>query len=131
MDNKELLDIIQLGEDSKVQFKEIFNSPDSMAAEISAFANTSGGKILVGVNDKGEITGLTKEDIIKLNQMISNVSSQKIEPTISVVTENLRIKDKIIMIINVPMGPSKFYMANGTDIWKYGAFGNMVPGTEL
>lgn len=116
MDNKELLDIIQLGEDSKVQFKEIFNSPDSMAAEISAFANTSGGKILVGVNDKGEITGLTKEDIIKLNQMISNVSSQKIEPTISVVTENLRIKDKIIMIINVPMGPSKFYMANGTDI---------------
>ncbi len=117
MDSKELIEIIQLGEDSKVQFKEIFHSPDSMAAEISAFANSAGGKILVGVNDEGVITGLSKDDIMRLNQMVSNVCSQKIEPTIAVTTENLKHENNTIMVINVPKGPNKFYMANGTDIW--------------
>ncbi|MDQ2086925.1 putative DNA binding domain-containing protein [Herbivorax sp. ANBcel31] len=122
MDSKELVEIIQLGEDSKTLFKEIFTSPDSMADEIAAFANSDGGKILVGVNDIGEITGLTKENIARLNQMISNVCSQKIEPTISVTTENIKYDDKTVMVINVPMGSNKFYMSNGADIWvKVGA----------
>lgn len=122
MDSKELIEIIELGEDSKVQFKRMFTSPDSMAAEIGAFANSAGGKILVGVNDDGRIIGLSKGDITKLNQMISNVCSQKIEPTISVITENIRYEDKVVMVINVPIGPNKFHMVNGTDIWvKVGA----------
>lgn len=122
MENKKFMDILQLGEDSKTQFKEYFSSVDAMAAEIGAFANTEGGRIFVGVNDRGEITGLTKENISQLNQMVSNVCSRKIDPTLSVITENLKLEDKIIMIINVPMGSNKFYISNGKDVWvKVGA----------
>jgi Predicted transcriptional regulator containing an HTH domain and an uncharacterized domain shared with the mammalian protein Schlafen len=117
MNEMELKEILQLGEDSKTQLKETFNSPDSMAAEIGAFANSEGGRIIVGVSDNNDIKGLTGDDIKRLNQMVSNVCSQKIDPAISVVTENIRYENKIIMVINVPMGSNKFYLSNGSDIW--------------
>ena len=90
-------------------------SPDALAAEISAFANTRGGKILVGVTDRGEIKGLSGEEVSNLNQMISNVSFQKIDPSISVTTENIAVGIKVVVLINVPLGPNKFYMANGSE----------------
>ena len=122
MDAKELLGIVRLCEDSKTQFKELFGSPDALAAEIGAFANSQGGRIIVGVDDSGNIIGLTKDDVSKLNQMVSNVCSQKIDPSISVITENIKCGDKIVIVINVPMGTNKFYISNGSDIWvKVGA----------
>lgn len=132
MTDKELMEILELGEDSKIQFKKIFNSPDSLAAEIGAFANSEGGRILVGVNDNGEIIGLTKNEIARYNQMISNVCSQKIEPSISVTTQNIKCGDKIVMVISVPIGSNKFYMSNGSDIWvKVGADKRRAKREEL
>jgi ATP-dependent DNA helicase RecG len=122
MDIQEIRRVIKIGEDSKNQFKKVFTSPDLLAAEIVAFANTDGGKIIVGIDDDGQIVGLTKQDVSELNQMISNVCSQKVDPNIAVTTENIMIDNKIITAINVPMGTNKFYMANGKDIWvKVGA----------
>lgn len=122
MDVVELLEIAELGEDSKIQFKEIFSSPDALAAEITAFANTNGGRIVVGVSDGGELIGLNLDKVAHLNQMISNVCLQKIDPPISVETKNVKYEDKIVVVINVPRGTNKFYVANGRDIWvKVGA----------
>ncbi len=117
MDTLELLELIEKGEDSQTQFKERFDSIDSLAAEICAFSNSNGGNILVGVSDDGEIIGLSIEDIKKLNQWVSNACSQKIDPQVSVTTQNIKYMDKIVMVINVPIGTNKPYMANGKDIW--------------
>ena len=54
--------------------------------------------------------------------MISNVCSQKIDPPLSVETENVQYEDRIVVVINVPRGINKFYVANGRDVWvKVGA----------
>jgi ATP-dependent DNA helicase RecG len=122
MDARELLNRIKLGEDSRTQFKEKFTSPDALAAEIVAFANTKGGQIFVGITDQGELKGLTGKEVTALNQMISNVCSQKIDPNIAVTTENVAYEDRVVVLLTVPMGPNKFYMANGGDVWvKVGA----------
>ncbi len=122
MDKQDLEDIIQLKESSRVQFKEKFSSADALAAEICAFANTRGGMIIVGVDDDGNITCLTALEVGRLNQMISSVCSQKIDPQISVTTENYKYDQGIVVLINVPMGPNKYYTANGKDVWvKVGA----------
>lgn len=122
MDVIELLDIVKKGEDSRTQFKESIQSADSLAVEITAFANTKGGQLIVGVSDTGDIKGLSTEEVAKINQMISNVCTQKIEPQISVETENIAYGDRVVIVINVPLGPNKFYIANGRDIWvKVGA----------
>ena len=60
MDILELKKIILQGEDSKTQFKLNFDSPDQLAAEIGAFANCKGGRIIIGVSDEGNIIGLEK-----------------------------------------------------------------------
>ncbi|MCK4260397.1 MAG: putative DNA binding domain-containing protein [Halanaerobiales bacterium] len=118
----ELLDRIKRGEDSETQFKEKINSPDALAAEISAFVNSNGGKIFVGVSDDGKIKGLSFEEVGKLNQLISNVCSQKLDPPISVMTKNISFEDQMVVVIDVPRGTNKFYMANGRDVWvKVGA----------
>jgi len=125
-----LIQIIKKGEDSKTQFKKQFNSVDSLAAEISAMANTQGGMILVGVSDNGEITGV--ENLQRLNQMISNACSQKTEPPLSVITENILYEDKIILIINVPQGSDKPYAVNKSDFWiKVGADKRRASREEL
>jgi predicted HTH transcriptional regulator len=117
MDLLELLELIEKGEDSQTQFKERFESIDALAAEICAFSNSNGGMILVGVSDDGEIIGLAKEEIQRLNQWVSNACSQKIDPQVNVTTQNIKYGDKIVMVIRVPMGTNKFYIANGKDIW--------------
>jgi len=52
MIEQELLNIIDGGESSAVQFKERLPHPDSLAHEMIAFSNSHGGKIIIGVNDK-------------------------------------------------------------------------------
>ncbi len=93
MDTLELLELIEKGEDSQTQFKERFGSIDSLAAEICAFSNSNGGNIIVGVSDDGEITGLDKEEIHKLNEWVSSTCSQKIDPQVNVVNGGLKVSN--------------------------------------
>lgn len=117
---KNLLEIIKRGEDSKTQFKLRFDSVDALAAEISALANSEGGIIIVGVSDTGRLMGV--KDLRKLNQFISNACSQKMEPPISVITENLTYNNKLVVMISVPRGTNKPYAVNKSDFWiKVGA----------
>lgn len=53
MEVLELLERIELGEDSTTQFKENINNNTSLAEEMVAFSNASGGLIIVGVKDSG------------------------------------------------------------------------------
>ncbi|RKZ54879.1 MAG: transcriptional regulator, partial [Candidatus Parabeggiatoa sp. nov. 3] len=96
----ELQQILARGEDSQYQFKQNITNADSLAAEMVAMAN--GGKIIIGVNDNGEVTGLSSKDIRRLNQLISNVASDFIKPPISPLTENIQTDKGLVLVIFVP-----------------------------
>ena len=53
MKRHELRQLILEGEGLRVEFKRKFSSHVKFAKEISAFANTKGGVLLVGVDDNG------------------------------------------------------------------------------
>jgi len=130
MECGDLLKIIKRGEDSRTQFKQRIDSIDALAAEICAFANTQGGRIIIGVTDDGELFGV--DDINRLNQTISNAASSKLEPPLSVATENMLCEDKLIVIVNVHRGENKPYAANRTDYWiKVGADKRRATREEL
>lgn len=123
---------LKAGEDSRHQFKEKFSSIDKLAVEISAFANSQGGKIIIGASDLGEVTGLSQQDINNLNQWISNATSQKIEPPLFVDTETLLLGQLPVLIINVPRGSHKPYCVNKSDYWvKNGADKRRATREEL
>jgi len=131
METTELIEVIHKGEDSKHQFKENFSNVNSLAAEIVAFSNTHGGMILIGVNDTQEVTGLTKEDVVRLNQLISNAASQSVKPSVNPYTENISHPDGLVLAVHIPEGISKPYMDNTGSIWvKSGADKRKVTSRE-
>lgn len=132
METVELLERIEKGEDSRTQFKENIINPDSLEEEMVAFSNTEGGIIVIGVTDKGDINGLSREDIGRLNNMISNVSSEHVKPPINPLTEIINITGKNIMVVNIKRGINKPYSTKkGVYLAKSGADKRKISQEEL
>jgi len=117
MEASELLEIISRDEDGKHQFKANFTNANGLAAEIVAFSNSGGGQIFVGVSDDGQIAGLTRRDIGRLNQLLSNSASENVKPPINPYSENVSLPGGLVMIVTVQSGISKPYMDNNGAIW--------------
>jgi predicted HTH transcriptional regulator len=54
--------LIKRGEGENLDFKLAINNPQKIAKMLAAFANTSGGIILVGINDQRKIIGVDVEE---------------------------------------------------------------------
>jgi len=117
METTELLEIISRGEDSTNQFKADFRNVESMAAEMVAFSNSGGGRIFIGVSNEGRIAGLTRDDMGRLSQLVSNAASQSVRPPINPRTENVALPDGLVMVITIASGIGKPYMDNTGAIW--------------
>mgnify|MGYP000943830548 CR=1 FL=1 len=61
MDRTQLAELIRNGESSGVDFKRDDLTPDKLAKVAAAFLNLEGGYILLGVEDDGAVSGLTRE----------------------------------------------------------------------
>jgi len=113
---RDLEAILSDGEGYTAEFKA---SPDkTIAQEVCAFANASGGRIFIGVSDEGRIVGTDTSNSAR--SRIQDTINQ-IEPQISV---NIAVHENII-IINVPQGKDKpyscskgFFMRSGPNSQK-------------
>jgi len=117
METTELLEIIARDEDSKHQFKANMTNEISLAQEMLAFSNAGGGDIFIGVSNDGTFTGLTREDMGRLNQLVSNAASQHVRPPINPQTENIATSEGLVMRVVVSAGISKPYMDKNGVIW--------------
>jgi ATP-dependent DNA helicase RecG len=122
METIEILTILSQGEDSLNQFKKNITNADSLAAEIVAFSNGKGGNLFIGVDDDGTVTGLSKEDIQRLNQLVSNTASQNVIPAVNPTTMIATVHGLLILIVEVPKGINKPYQDKNGVFWvKSGA----------
>lgn len=112
MNRKDLLELIKTGEGYTLEVKETLNS--SISREICAFANASGGKIILGVKDNGEIAGFNLTNAI--NSRIQD-TVRNIDPALSIAVE----KVSNLAIIYVPEGKEKPYFAQGHCYLRQGA----------
>ena len=87
---------IQQGEGSTIEFKTSFG--DEAIVALNAFANTKGGIVLIGVNNKGKIVGtqLNRESIAEW----INETKSKTEPSIVPDAEEFTIEGKIKIFDN-------------------------------
>lgn len=123
MEAIELVELTNRGEDSRTQFKQTITNAESLAGDLVAFSNSKGGKILIGVNDQGVIVGLSREDIHRINQLVSNTATNLVRPSVNPDTENVATAGgQVVMVITVPEGISKPYSDNNGVFWvKSGA----------
>jgi len=118
MNTQTLLEQIALGEDSTRQFKTDVTNGESLASELVAFANSEGGTIFIGVADDGSTPGLTLQDVSRINQLISNVSSQMVRSPITVTTRNVGLENgRIVIALKVPEGFEKPYFDKNGVVW--------------
>lgn len=118
MDLKELNAIVENGEDGKHQFKSDVKNADSLGSEMAAFANDKGGMILIGVADNGEVHGLSKEDVRRINGLISNSASQHVRSPLSVDSENIAVGEgRVVIVVTIPKGIDKPYFDKNGVIW--------------
>ncbi len=75
----ELLEIIRNGENSGVEFKRDVVANHDLAKELVAFSNLRGGIVLLGVEDDGSISGITRQ---YLEEWVMTTCRDKIRPGI-------------------------------------------------
>ena len=123
MTEEELKDMCLCGETTKVQFKESPIAQKDAAREMIAFANSKGGVILFGVEDKtGVIKGLSYEEIQQMSRELGNAANEQVKPTIYIETEVVRVDGKHVLVCSVAEGCNKPYKNLQGEIWvKQGA----------
>lgn len=76
-----LLQEIQKGESQTLEFKEQLPKGQQVAKTLIAFANTSGGKLVVGVSDDRQLIGI-QGDIFELQDQITSMINELCMPNI-------------------------------------------------
>ena len=104
----ECLEMIANGENSGIEFKRDDIRPEQLAKEVVAMANFQGGRILLGVEDDGAISGVQRAD---LEEWVMNIFQDKIHPMMLPFYEEVKLDDeKKVAVISFPMGISKPYV---------------------
>lgn len=80
---EKLTKLIKQGEGLKLEFKkkDILSNITKLAREMVAFANTEGGRILIGINDEGNIEGMKGKE--GHEAFLMNIARDKCSPPIS------------------------------------------------
>lgn len=99
------------GEDKHVEFKaEIPKKHEKFLKDIIAFANTSGGKTIVGVEDEtGKVVGLGDQNPFKLSDAISNMISDACTPQIYTEITAKTVDGETVLEVEVFPGPNRPY----------------------
>jgi len=108
MSNAELLALIAGGEDSTLEFKREEARNHDLAKELVAFLNLEGGTVLLGVEDDGGISGVTRD---RAEEWVSEFCRVKIEPPILPLLSWARDVEpgRDVLAMRVTAGPDKPY----------------------
>jgi len=105
----ELLEIIVNGENSGVEFKRDDLRPEQLAKEIVALANFQGGRLLLGVEDDGAISGIQRNDLE--TWVMDTVFGRYVHPLILPFYEEVELDDdKRVAVVSLTQGTAKPYV---------------------
>lgn len=96
--------LVSEGEHCHQDFKFEISDARKIARSISAFANTEGGRLLVGVKDNGKIAGVRSEEEI---YMIEAAATMYCRPTVELETRTYQVEGKTVLEIRIGETPSK------------------------
>ena len=113
---------LRLGEDSRWEFKQIeFSgsrpkspSRNDLADEIAAFANSDGGVLLCGVTDRGDVQGLSREQMDQLDRLLADICTDSIKPPIRPAILRRIVNGVPLLLIEVPQGHAQHDSPGGS-----------------
>jgi predicted HTH transcriptional regulator len=105
LDYLDVKKLAQSGEGTFLEFKRTVPKEEKIAREITAFANTKGGMLLVGVDDDRTLIGVKgyQEEIFVLQK----ATREWCRPRVSVQIEIVQFGKRDILIVKIPEAPEK------------------------
>ena len=98
------------GESKTVEFKaKLPDKSETYMKTIIAFANTSGGKLIIGIDDNKSIIGIDKDNIFEIMDKVTNAISDACEPQIVPDISFKTVEDKCILVIEIYPGANRPY----------------------
>ena len=111
-DKRYLLGLIGEGEHQQQDFKYRVDDARKLAKSVSAFANTDGGRLLIGVRDDGFIAGVRKEGEI---YVMHQAAYKYCQPEASVRFDTYHAEGRTVVIATVPPSNKKPICAQDED----------------
>ncbi len=106
--NNYLKSLIAEGEHVRQDFKFAINDSKKIARSLAAFANTEGGRLLVGVKDNGRIAGVSSDEEL---YMIESAANRYCKPPVTFKANELHTEGKTVVVIVVPKSDKKPHKA--------------------
>jgi predicted HTH transcriptional regulator len=103
-----LYKLIEEGEHQQQDFKFCINDSKKIAKSLVAFANTIGGRLLIGVKDNGKITGIRSDEEFYMVEAAAKIYSK---PPISFTTKEWQAEGKTVLEIKIEPSKTKPHFA--------------------
>ncbi|WP_151086844.1 RNA-binding domain-containing protein [Hymenobacter baengnokdamensis] len=103
-----IADFLRRNESRTLEFKQDLSSPDRVLRAIVAFANTTGGTLVVGISDDRQPLGLV--DAAMEEERLANLIANGIEPAISPDFQVVPEAGQNFLVVRVPRFPGVFYV---------------------
>jgi predicted HTH domain antitoxin len=107
-----ILKYIAEGEHQQQDFKFCINDSRKIARSLVAFANTDGGRLLIGVKDNGRIAGVRSDEEYYMVEAAAKLYSK---PALPFESEVWDVDGKMVLEIRIEQGSEKPYMAQSDD----------------
>ena len=88
-------------EGKTLELKRDLSSPEGPLRTIVAFANSAGGRLVVGVADDGTVMGV--DDPLAEEERIANLIDDRISPQLVPAIDLVTLRDKTVLIVDVPL----------------------------
>lgn len=110
--------LIAQGEHAEQDFKYEISDARKIARTLSAFANTHGGRLLIGVKDNGRVAGVRSEEEM---YMIEAAAQLYCVPEVAISMASYRVEGHTVLIAEVAESQSKPVMARDENNkpWAY------------
>ena len=118
MAQKNISKLIGSTDSTTVEWKPSLSQIKDIIETATAFANTEGGRLFIGVSDKGQVCGATigKDTIETLSNKLAQHTEPKIQPRISV----KKVDGKQVIVIEVKPSRDKLVLADGRPYKRVG-----------
>jgi ATP-dependent DNA helicase RecG len=119
-----LEELLARSESKTLEFKENAGSLHKIVQTVIAFANTAGGTLVIGVQDKTKnVIGV--ENILQDEERIASAIADSVSPTLLPNLQFISWRDKDVLIVTVPHSPGPFYLKDkGEDSGVYVRLGS-------
>jgi len=111
----ELQRLVGNGEGLTLEFKKRVPRPARLAKEVIALANTQGGRLLIGVDDDGTLSGL--KDAIEEEFSLREALTAHCDPPVAFTTERVPISNRReVLVVRVPPSAERpHYLVDGDE----------------